>query len=55
MIFVDNFKLAVTIKAQRNGILASFPEVHIWRMKDGKAPLFRDYPGDEQRAGRFWS
>jgi uncharacterized protein len=45
----------VTINAQRNGSSASLPEVHVWRMKDGKAIEFRDYPGDEQRAEQFWS
>jgi hypothetical protein len=45
----------VTVNAQRNGISASFPEVHIWRMKDGKAIEFREYQGDERREDRFWS
>jgi hypothetical protein len=45
----------VTVNAQRNGISASFPEVHVWRMKDGKAIEFREYQGDEQREDRFWS
>ena len=45
----------VTVNAQRNGISASFPEVHVWRMKDGKVIEFREYQGDEQREDRFWS
>lgn len=45
----------VTVNAQRNRISASFPEVHVWRMKDGKAIEFREYQGDEQREDRFWS
>ena len=45
----------VTVNAQRNGISASFPEVHVWRMKGGKAAEFREYQGDEQREDRFWS
>jgi len=44
-----------TVNAQRNGISASFPEVHVWRMKDGKAIEFQEYQGDEQREDRFWS
>jgi hypothetical protein len=44
-----------TVIAQRKGISASFPEVHVWRMKDGKAIEFREYQGDEQREDRFWS
>jgi hypothetical protein len=34
---------------------ASFPEVHVWRLEDGKATEFREYQGDEQREDRFWS
>jgi ketosteroid isomerase-like protein len=45
----------VTVNARRNGIAASFPEVHVWRLKDGKATEFREYQGDEQREDRFWS
>jgi uncharacterized protein len=45
----------VTVSAQRNGLSASFPEVHVWRMKDGKATEFLEYQGDEQREDRFWS
>ena len=45
----------VTVNAQRNSVSASFPEVHVWRMKDGKAVSFCEYQGDEQREDRFWS
>jgi hypothetical protein len=45
----------VTVNAQRNGVSASFPEVHVWKMKNGKATEFREYQGDEQREDRFWS
>jgi ketosteroid isomerase-like protein len=45
----------VTVKAERNGQSASFPEIHVWRMKGGKATEFREYQGDEQREDRFWS
>jgi ketosteroid isomerase-like protein len=44
----------VTVKARRNGTAASFSEVHVWRMKDGKVTAFREYQGDEQREDRFW-
>jgi ketosteroid isomerase-like protein len=43
------------VNAQRNGVSASFPEVHVWRMSNGKATEFREYQGDEQREDRFWS
>jgi hypothetical protein len=45
----------VTVIAQRYGASASFPEVHVWRIKNGKATEFREYQGDEQREDRFWS
>jgi uncharacterized protein len=51
----DLVVVLVTVNAQRNGISSSFPEVHVWRMKDGKAIEFREYQGDEQREDRFWS
>jgi ketosteroid isomerase-like protein len=45
----------VTVNAQRNEVSASFPEVHVWRMENGKVIEFREYQGDEQREDRFWS
>jgi hypothetical protein len=45
----------VTVNAERNGLAASFPEVHVWRMKNGKATDFREYQGDEFREDGFWS
>ena len=44
-----------TVKARRNGVAASFREVHVWRLRNGKAVEFREYQGDEQREDRFWS
>jgi hypothetical protein len=51
----DLVVVLVTVNAKRNGVSASFPEVHLWRMKNGKAIEFREYQGDEQREDRFWS
>lgn len=45
----------VTVNGQRNSVSASFPEVHVWRLRNGKAVDFREYQGDEQREDRFWS
>src|SRR6516225_1088062 len=39
----DLVVVLATINAQRNGISASFPEVHVWRLKDSKAIEFRAY------------
>ena len=51
----DVVVVLTTVNAKRNEISASFSEVHVWRMKDGKAIEFREYQGDEQREDRFWS
>jgi ketosteroid isomerase-like protein len=52
----DDFVVVlVTVNAERNGLSASFPEIHVWRMRDGKATEFREYQGDQQREDRFWS
>ena len=51
----DLVVVLATVNAQRSGVSASFPEVHVWRMKNGKAIEFREYQGDEQREDQFWS
>ena len=33
----------------------SSPQVHVWTVKDGKARVFREYPGDQQAEDEFWS
>jgi ketosteroid isomerase-like protein len=45
----------VTAKARRNGHCAAFPEVHVWRLANGKILEFREFQGDEQTEDRFWS
>ena len=45
----------VTVKAERNGQSAAFPEVHVWRLANAKATEFREFQGDEQTEDRFWS
>jgi hypothetical protein len=51
----DLVVVLTTVNAQRNGVAASFPEVHVWQFRNGKAIHFREYQGDEQREDRFWS
>jgi len=51
----DLVVVLTTIKAERNGNSASFPEVHVWKLKNGKAVEFREYQGDERREDQFWS
>jgi uncharacterized protein len=56
VLFEDDLVVVlVTVNATRNGLSASFPEVHVWRMKDGKAIEFREYQVDELRENQFWS
>ena len=45
----------VTVKAERNGRSAAFPEVHVWRLANEKVTEFREFQGDEQTEDRFWS
>jgi ketosteroid isomerase-like protein len=45
----------VTVKGERNGRSAAFPEVHVWRLANGKVTEFREFQGDEQTEDRFWS
>ena len=45
----------VTVKAERNGRSAAFPEVHVWRLTNEKVTEFREFQGDEQTEDRFWS
>ncbi len=51
----DLVVVLATVNAQRHGVSASFPEVHVWRLGNGKAIEFREYQGDEQREDQFWS
>ena len=45
----------VTVKAERNGRSAAFPEVHVWRLANEKVTEFREFQGDEHTEDRFWS
>jgi ketosteroid isomerase-like protein len=44
-----------TVKAERDGRSAAFPEVHVWRLVNAKVTEFREFQGDEQTEDRFWS
>ena len=41
--------------AQFTSGAAAFPEVHVWRLANGKVTEFREFQGDEQTEDRFWS
>ena len=51
----DIVVVLVTVNAQRKGVSAAFPEVHVWRLNNGKVVSFREYQGDEHRENKFWS
>ena len=51
----DVVMVLVTVKAERNGRSAAFPEVHVWRLANEKVTEFREFQGDEQTEDRFWS
>ena len=44
-----------TVSAERHGQSWSSPEVHVWRVVDGKAVDFREFQGDQQTEDEFWS
>jgi uncharacterized protein len=43
-----------TVSAERNGRFWSSPEVHVWRVRDGRAVQFTEYQGDQQAEDEFW-
>ena len=43
-----------TVSAERKGQSWSSPEVHVWRVVDGKAVEFREFQGDQQTEDEFW-
>jgi ketosteroid isomerase-like protein len=43
-----------TVSATRKGRSWSSPEVHVWRVVDGKALEFREFQGDQQTEDEFW-
>ena len=51
----DKVVALTTVTAERNGRSWSSPEVHVWRMPDGRAVEFREFQGDQQAEDDFWS
>ena len=50
----DRVVAITTVSAQRNGRTLSTPEIHCWRVADGKAVEFREFQGDQQGEDEFW-
>src|SRR4029077_11152405 len=56
-IFANHDRVIVlcTESASRAGRSWSSPQVHVWTVKNGKATVFWEYPGDQQAEDEFWS
>jgi ketosteroid isomerase-like protein len=51
----DTVVALTTVSATRQGQTWSSPEVHVWRLRDGRAVEFREFQGDQQREDGFWT
>ena len=51
----DQVVVLCTVSAERHGQSWSSPEVHVWRVADGRAVAFREFQGDEPTEDAFWS
>ena len=43
-----------TVSATRKGRAWSSPEVHVWRVQNGRAIEFCEFQGDQQTEDEFW-
>jgi len=50
----DVVVVLATVKAERHGRSAAFPEVHVWRVRNEKVTEFREFQGDEHIEDNFW-
>jgi ketosteroid isomerase-like protein len=50
----DRVVVLSTVSAERKGHAWSAPEVHVWRVVDGKAVEFREFQADQQTEDEFW-
>jgi uncharacterized protein len=55
--FADGDRVVVlsTVSAERHGQFWSSPEVHVWRVADGRAIEFREFQGDQESEDAFWA
>jgi ketosteroid isomerase-like protein len=51
----DRVIALTTVSAERHGQFWSSPEVHFWTVVDNKAVSFREFQGDQEEEGKFWS
>jgi uncharacterized protein len=50
----DRVIVLCTVSAERHGQAWSSPEVHVWRVAQGRAAEFVEYQGDQQSEDEFW-
>jgi ketosteroid isomerase-like protein len=51
----DRVVVLSTVSAERHGQYWSSPEVHVWRLAEGRAIEFREFQGDQQSEDEFWA
>ncbi len=51
----DRVVVLSTVSAERHGQFWSSPEIHVWRVADGRATEFREFQGDQQTEDEFWA
>jgi ketosteroid isomerase-like protein len=51
----DRVVVLATVSAERHGQSWSSPEIHVWRLVEGKAAEFCEFQGDQQTEDKFWS
>ncbi|MGW1867635.1 nuclear transport factor 2 family protein [Streptomyces mauvecolor] len=56
-ILADGERVVVlsTVSAERLGRYWSSPEIHVWRVVDGRAVEFREFQGDQETEDAFWA
>ncbi len=50
----DRVVALTTVSAERHGQSWSSPEVHVWRVADGRAIEFTEFQGDQESEDAFW-
>jgi ketosteroid isomerase-like protein len=51
----DRVIVLSTVSAERHGQSWSSPEVHAWRLANGRAIEFREFQGDQEAEDSFWA
>jgi uncharacterized protein len=51
----DRVMVLSTVSAERHGQHWSSPEIHVWRLSEGRAIEFREFQGDQGGEDEFWA